>query len=268
MAVIYSEAGARKKAMYKRWKVQEWKNWAGALVVFPAAAKELLVRLGLGQEKGLLLLLLLTLLRLERERSGMGGQHVWNAEPDSSMTTTGGSGIQEALAGPAPDLSVATTGGSGIQEALSAADSTMAWEGCLWFENLMVADPLHILPYILSAIMIANVLPRNHLGFQVLFGAGTYRTRDMEASAKWRLRLQRGMLTLAMAVGPLTVDLPAALHLYWIASASLTWIQTSLIQRLMPLPTNPAPANPLPATLASPPTREEVEKMQEGQKLR
>ncbi|AEO71755.1 uncharacterized protein THITE_2058099 [Thermothielavioides terrestris NRRL 8126] len=117
----------------------------------------------------------------------------------------------------------------------------MATGGCLWFPDLMVADPYHILPVALSAILVLNMLPRSQAGLRLLLGGED--TQPAKAvGVKWRMRLQRALLMVAVFVGPATMDLPAALHLYWIASATVTWAQTAIIWRLMPLPKTVAPA--------------------------
>jgi inner membrane protein COX18 len=121
------------------------------------------------------------------------------------------------------------------------ADPSMATGGCLWFPDLTAADPLHILPLALSAILVLNVMPKSMPQLRILLGLDST-PEGAIGSSKWRLRLQRSLLMVAMAVGPLTMDLPAALHLYWISSAALTATQTIIISWLMPMPKNVPPA--------------------------
>ena len=42
-------------------------------------------------------------------------------------------------------------------------------------------------------------------------------------------------MVMALAIGPVTMDLPAAIHLYWVSSATLTLVQSELLKRLMPV---------------------------------
>ncbi|KAL1837414.1 hypothetical protein VTJ49DRAFT_3806 [Mycothermus thermophilus] len=132
-------------------------------------------------------------------------------------------------------------GDGGAASGLYVADPSLTTGGCLWFTDLTAADPYHVLPFALSAILVLNVVPRTRQMWEVLL-ATKKGTGPLLSSTDWRVRLQRGLLIVALAVGPVTMDLPAALHLYWIASATFTWVQTNLIWRAMPLPKMPPPA--------------------------
>ena len=112
--------------------------------------------------------------------------------------------------------------------ATTAADPSLALQGCLWFPDLTVADPLHILPLALSAVLLVNIVPRSREGLLHFLGTGA-------APVTWRTRLQRSLALVALAIGPVTMDLPAALHLYWISSSAITLAVTELTHRLMPV---------------------------------
>ncbi|KAL2160834.1 hypothetical protein VTH06DRAFT_1031 [Thermothelomyces fergusii] len=137
-------------------------------------------------------------------------------------------------------------------------DPSLASGGCLWFPDLTVADPYHILPFALSAILVVNTLPKSQAGLRALFGLD--KTPQAIASyqeIKWRLRFQRGLLMVALAAGPLTMNLPAALHLYWLSSATMTLAQTAIISKAMPLPRKVPPAKGQDTFLVFP-TREDT----------
>lgn len=113
----------------------------------------------------------------------------------------------------------------------TGADQSLATGGCLWFPDLLVPDPTHILPFALSAVMVANILPRTREGLRMVLG--------MESPGnvqKGSPRLTRVLLVMAVAVGPITIDLPAALHLYWLSTSTIAFIQNELINRYMLLP--------------------------------
>jgi inner membrane protein COX18 len=115
------------------------------------------------------------------------------------------------------------------------ADPSMATEGCLWFPDLTVADPLHVLPFALSAILLVNVVPRSRLAWRQFLGLDPPAV-TWTGNLKWRLRIQRGLLVVAVAIGPLTIHLPAALHLYWITSATLAQVQSFIVGKFIPMP--------------------------------
>jgi inner membrane protein COX18 len=140
------------------------------------------------------------------------------------------------------------------------ADPSMAVEGCLWFTDLTAADPLHVLPVVLSVILVANVAPKTMAQMRVFLGmdpsTGNLRTHTA-TPVPWNLRAHRAIAAVALVVGPMTMDLPAALHLYWISSALLTTTQTSLVAWLMPLPKIPGAARKQEAVLLKPKREDE-----------
>lgn len=222
------------KEVYQRWGVQGWRFWVPSLAVFPVwlVGIEALRRM-CGGPRGLVGSLILG---FGREEAGVAG-----AAAGSTATTA---------------ESAATASRNAVDAAVTAdpstlipwADPTMTTEGALWFTNLTVADPYHILPLALSAVLIGNMLPRNTSGLRTLFHTNLTPSEQSSLTGpagralRWRLRLRRTLLVFAAAVGPLTMDLPAALHLYWLSSAALTWAETSLLAWWRPIPKAPSPA--------------------------
>lgn len=94
-------------------------------------------------------------------------------------------------------------------------------EGALWFQDLLVPDPLMILPFALSATLFLNI---------------SYQTSRFEgiSESKWQRRFSRSMKVLALASGPLTLQVPSAMLLYWISSSLFGLGQLVLMQRYMP----------------------------------
>ncbi|KAK3397419.1 hypothetical protein B0T20DRAFT_357007 [Sordaria brevicollis] len=125
-------------------------------------------------------------------------------------------------------------------------------EGCLWFPDLMAADPTHLLPFILSAVMFVNVMPHNLAGWHRLMNPGTSDNLNannisehasrVKAAKSFGVRMQRALLLLTVMVGPLTLNLPAALHMYWITTSLTSNAITSVVAAKMPLPPHVGPA--------------------------
>ncbi|KAI0198805.1 hypothetical protein F4808DRAFT_245761 [Astrocystis sublimbata] len=124
-------------------------------------------------------------------------------------------------------------------------DPALTFEGCLWFTNLTVPDPLHILPILLSISLVYNILPKSdsftdHM--RVAFGRAPLNSPDPTAPAATLIRRQsRGKASLSVSlvglsclIGPLTLDLPAALHLYWLSSSLFNGGMTKALKLLMP----------------------------------
>ncbi|KAL2117218.1 hypothetical protein VTJ04DRAFT_9386 [Mycothermus thermophilus] len=194
------------KALEKRWGTQSWKEYVPALAVFPV-----------------------WMVGIEGVRRLCGGPRGWIG---TLLFGAGSSEGTEALA----------NGAAAMGDGLAAmtpymADPSLMTGGCLWFTNLAAADPYHILPFALSAILVANMAPRNKIAWRVLLtGEPSPGALPGTVPVQWRLRLQRSLLLVALAVGPMTMDLPAALHLYWLASATISYVSTTVIWRTMPLP--------------------------------
>ncbi|KAH9876145.1 hypothetical protein J1614_004024 [Plenodomus biglobosus] len=84
-------------------------------------------------------------------------------------------------------------------------DPSLANEGMLWFQDLVVPDPTGVLPFIVSGLMFCNI----------------YFTKNTAPSGpSWQTALRRTLLAVSLLVGPICQDLPAALMLYWASSTS------------------------------------------------
>ncbi|KAI0901102.1 hypothetical protein F4806DRAFT_181137 [Annulohypoxylon nitens] len=113
-------------------------------------------------------------------------------------------------------------------------DPSIAYEGCLWFPDLSVADPLHILPFAVSAVMVTHMLSKG--GLKKLLGSEEPKgTTVLRSSSKWPRRLQRGAFIMALLMGPCTADMPAAIHLYWLTSSIMSYCTTTVLARFMPI---------------------------------
>ncbi|KAK3315379.1 hypothetical protein B0H66DRAFT_536248 [Apodospora peruviana] len=176
--------------------------------------------------------------RLSGGKPGMLGALMYgnqtNADDTPATTTaalTGGLEEQRVV-----DIS-ATGGHDVIGEAVvtAAADPTLATGGCLWFPDLMVADPLHILPGILSVLLALNTIPNTRAGLRAFLGLDNTQSTTVVQS-QGRLRLLRALVIMCLAVGPLTMQLPAAIHLYWVSSTTISMIMKKAADWFIPIP--------------------------------
>jgi inner membrane protein COX18 len=101
---------------------------------------------------------------------------------------------------------------------------SMGYEGALWFPDLLVPDPMLILPCVLSAALFANVSYNER---RTIEGQGDLRS-------KFNIRITRILKTIALAALPLTLQLPSAMLVYWISSSVAALGQSFLFDRFLP----------------------------------
>lgn len=172
---------------------------------------------------------------------GMLGSLVFAAPPAAPAAADSAPSPSAVDLAPATDLG--DLAASGTQDALAsiAVEPSLATGGCLWFPNLLEADPYHILPFAVSAVLVLNLMPESSAARRELFGlqpgAGDKRAA-LHGQSRGRRGFQRSMLLIALAIGPVTMDLPAALHLYWLTSASFSLAVSKGIKLFRPLPKN------------------------------
>ena len=114
-----------------------------------------------------------------------------------------------------------------------ALDPSLYVEGCLWFQDLAVADPMHIFPVILGVISLCNV-------------EWTFRTLELSRLTqrlKYRPNLTdavgnfaRMSIVFMMAI---SIHAPAALVLYWISSQFFSLIQNMVLDVKFPISFTP-----------------------------
>jgi len=121
------------------------------------------------------------------------------------------------MCGAGQGLLMATFGG--LPESLTAVPSepSLAHEGMLWFPDLIVSDPHLALPFILSGVMLLNI--------------GKFK----EGQSIGQRRFTRFLRVLALAIGPIMLQMPSAMLLYWISSAGFGYIQALVLDRVMPM---------------------------------
>jgi inner membrane protein COX18 len=100
-------------------------------------------------------------------------------------------------------------------------EPSLATEGMLWFQNLLVPDPTGALPFMVSGLMFANI----------------YTTKNtVENDAKWPNRIRKTLLGIALLIGPLCQNLPAAIILYWAGSTSSVMLWNAWLDWKYPAP--------------------------------
>jgi inner membrane protein COX18 len=102
-------------------------------------------------------------------------------------------------------------------------EPSLATEGMLWFQDLLVPDPTGVLPFIASGIMFANIYT-------------TKNTVESDPSRRWPGVLRRSLLFVALLIGPACQHLPAALMLYWSSSTASVMLWNVWLDRKYPAP--------------------------------
>jgi inner membrane protein COX18 len=102
-------------------------------------------------------------------------------------------------------------------------EPSLATEGMLWFQDLLVPDPTGLLPFIASGIMFANIYTSKN-------------TVESDASRRWPGVLRRSLLFVSLLIGPLCQHLPAALMLYWSSSTASVMLWNLWLDRKYPAP--------------------------------
>ncbi|KAK4189930.1 hypothetical protein QBC35DRAFT_491509 [Podospora australis] len=198
--------------IYKRWKVQVWRVWTANLLPFP-----------------------IWLFGIEAVRRQSGG-------PSGIL-----GGIMGWLEGDEVAKPVLEGVEQQVQETLaSAADLSMSSGGCLWFTDLTVADPSGALPVALSAVLLVGLIPRSTRRLRYLLGIdskddptrGHGDTVAVASASKpdYGRAFWRAGVIFCAAVGPLTMNFPAAIHVFWITTSLLGTVDAWIIAWLMPMP--------------------------------
>lgn len=237
-----------------------------------AVQKRVYRELGLGQWKLFLNLLSFPvwLVAIEAIRRICGGQtgllgRLLAGDPNSATTVTetatdtvassgAGAGLETAVAATseaASSASQAVPGAAGfLQPMQGIADPSLTTEGALWFQDLTAADPYLILPFALVGMLTINLLPRNREARNAIFGAWTPASQRLPGALppSPRQRMSRGLLrgvVYCMPLGGLMImDMPAALHLYWLSSAAVHWGFSRALRVAMPVGDDVKPPKP------------------------
>ncbi|KAJ4354733.1 hypothetical protein N0V95_003575 [Ascochyta clinopodiicola] len=100
-------------------------------------------------------------------------------------------------------------------------EPSLANEGMLWFQDLVLPDPTGALPFIVSGLMFSNI----------------YFTKNTVTNEKtWPNYIRRVLLGVSLLIGPLCQGLPSALMLYWASSTSSVMIWNAWLDWKYPAP--------------------------------
>lgn len=236
----------RSKKMFTALAVNETRSFWGGLISLPIFLSNLeVIRTMCGGPRGLLGSLLY----------GWQGRHATAA--NSSDTAAAGAtapptaqntGLEPPITDlPSPaDISELATSTATTPEVLSplTLEPTFATGGCLWFPDLLVPDPYHVLPFAVSGLLLLHLIPETEAELRSLFGmrppAGSRRNIVIAGGAGRGARaFRRALMVLALVIGPATMDMPVALHLYWASSIGCSLLVTKGVRRLLPIPKVP-----------------------------
>ena len=121
--------------------------------------------------------------------------------------------------------SLAAVGGKGspglsMTDEVIPIEPSLATEGMLWFDNLMIPDSTMILPFALSGIVYMMYSKEGGTGetFPVPWGTQEHANRVKSSN----LRRRKYQKLASLAIGPATLMFPSAMLLYWFSSSLAT----------------------------------------------
>ncbi|KAI1271496.1 hypothetical protein F5Y07DRAFT_343407 [Xylaria sp. FL0933] len=224
------------KRIYRKLGLQEWRLW-GSVLSFPfwLVAIDAVRRL-CGGPRGLIGSL------ITGSESPSDNISASSAETTSTTASLPPSSVTDPAAlDPVAISSAAETAPTAI------VDPSLTYEGCLWFTDLTASDPYHILPLALSAALMINLLPKSRAQFldrvRIAFGRRPKSARAQTLAGDEKVGLRERvsamfhvcLVSLAALIGPLTLDLPAALHLYWLTSSMTNALFMRGLKHFMPV---------------------------------
>ncbi|KAK8095032.1 mitochondrial export translocase protein [Apiospora hydei] len=212
------------RRVYSALGLRQWRFYL-SLTSFPVWLLALDgIRRVCGGQKGVLLGLLTGEKSLEAgSAAGQAGADASSAAAVATPTTGGpvAQSISAAVDTTIPEITSAAS--TAVGPTTSAVDPSLATEGMLWFTDLTVADPYHILPVALVGMLMLNLIPKNQAARSAILGSGLY----------------RGVIYVMPLGTFVLMDMPAALHLYWLSSAAAHFVFGQILNRMMPLDQKP-----------------------------
>ena len=210
----------KRKELYKQFGCQAWKNYLPVLPQFGLFLVMIESIRGLvGAKEGIL-------------RMAFGNDAAWLKAPEG--LSQAGEKLEQAVVGLVDKIPL---------------DPSLTTEGMLWFTDLTAPDPQLLLPFILSATIFANMIPKRSFNLTRAPSASPPGPK-VELPLAQRV-LRRLMMAFALAIGPLTLGMPSGLLLYWISSSSLGLLQSLGLDLLRPLPKSVSPCKPPVVSLAA-----------------
>ncbi|EPE07539.1 mitochondrial export translocase oxa2 [Ophiostoma piceae UAMH 11346] len=218
--------------IYSRFGVQQWKLYANILALPPWLVVIEAIRRMCGAPVGLLGMIF-------RKTPTADSAQTEAAITDAAAASPAAAELVDTAATAVSDITPATT--AAVSDAISVlSEPSIATGGCLWFPDLTAADPYHVLPFALSAMLVVNILPSSDAGRRMLFGLPSADGSVVTQSAMSR-GIQRSLLIMSFSVGFVTMNFPAAIHLYWLSSAGTTYAISRTLRYLKPMPNSDPP---------------------------
>lgn len=238
----------RSKKMFTAFAVNESRSIWGGLISLPVFLSNLeVIRTMCGGPRGLLG----SLLYGWQGRDAAATTSANTAAAGAASSSTGAASSSTAPNASLEPPPVEIPSSTDISELASSTTSpevlnpltmepSFATGGALWFPDLLVPDPYHILPFAVSGLLLMHIVPETEAELRSLFGmrppAGS-RSNIVIAGGRSRgsLALRRALMVMALAIGPVTMDMPVALHLYWASSVGCSLIVTKGVRKLLPI---------------------------------
>ncbi|KAK7699273.1 hypothetical protein SLS64_011731 [Diaporthe eres] len=235
----------RSKKMFAAFAVNETRSIWGGLISLPVFLSNLeVIRTMCGGPRGLLGSLL----------------YGWQGRDAAARTTSDTAAAGTTMSSTTPRTGfeppvAEITSPTGISDLASSTttaevlnpltlEPSFATGGCFWFPDLLVPDPYRILPFAVSGLLLMHLIPETEAELRNLFGmrppAGSRRNIVIAGGrSRGSLALRRALIVVALAIGPVTMDMPVALHLYWASSVGCSLVVTKGVKRLLPIPRVP-----------------------------
>ncbi len=238
----------KRRELYRRWKCGYWKNYL-PIVQLPIWLVMVETLRGMcGATKGLLGMIF-TREAVKPLVDGASPSASASITPIAADRPTADINVEHSLASTPINSSIGTLTEPYVTADLTTStplssvyfEPSLATEGILWFPDLTVPDQLLILPFALSATMLLNIYStsrRNIVGADVI-----------ATESPFQRRLSRALGILALAIGPLTLQMQSAILLYWVSSSLLAYGQGRMLDRFMPLKPSMKPCKPKVMTL-------------------
>lgn len=227
----------RSKKMFTAFAVNESRSIWGGLISLPVFLSNLeVIRTMCGGPRGLLGSLLYGW-------QGRDAAATTSSSTAAAGATTPNTSIEPSVVNPQPPTDISELASSATSpEVLNplTMEPSFATGGALWFPDLLVPDPYHVLPFAVSGLLLMHIVPETEAELRSLFGmrpsAGA-RSNIVIAGGRSRgsLALRRALMVMALAIGPVTMDMPVALHLYWASSVGCSLVVTKGVRRLLPI---------------------------------
>lgn len=126
-------------------------------------------------------------------------------------------------------------GSLAAQVGQSWVEPSFATEGMLWFQDLTAADPTLTLPFLVSALTIANLQLGSRIPKKSDKDEKAVINKGMADKALAQGALHKILLFGAFLIGPLTLQVPSGIMLYWASSSMASIAQNLLVDRVWPL---------------------------------